>query len=131
MVSSAIYIYIYLLTKIKTCCNLKNSDPIVAELLFTVLITIPWCIFMYVSLIYFFFFFFRRLATFNFISMYSIHKRYENPYLSTFLGEIIGLSVLWLFWIVGAAIASVSVGIPLQPLAFSKTLDRNTLTPPP
>ena len=78
-----------------------------------------------------FFFFFRRLATFNFISMYSIHKRYENPYLSTFLGEIIGLSVLWLFWIVGAAIASVSVGIPLQPLAFSKTLDRNTLTPPP
>ena len=40
--------------------------------------------------------------------MYSIYKRYENPYLSTFLGEIIGLSVLWLFWIVGTAIASVS-----------------------
>ena len=39
--------------------------------------------------------------------MYSIYKRYENPYLSTFLGEIIGLSVLWLFWIVGAAIATV------------------------
>ena len=40
--------------------------------------------------------------------MYSIYERYENPYLSTFLGEIIGLSVLWLFWIVGTAIASVS-----------------------
>ena len=40
--------------------------------------------------------------------MYSIYKRYENPYLSTFLGEIIGLSILWLFWIVGTAIASVS-----------------------
>lgn len=39
--------------------------------------------------------------------MYSIYKRYENPYLSTFLGEIIGLSVLWLFWIVGTAIATV------------------------
>ena len=41
--------------------------------------------------------------------MYSIYKRYENPYLSTFLGEIIGLSILWLFWIVGTAIASVSI----------------------
>jgi len=59
-------------------------DPIIAEILFTMLLTIPWCFFM----------------------MYSIYKRYENPYLSTFLGEIIGLSVLWLFWIVGAAIAS-------------------------
>jgi len=59
-------------------------DPIVAELLFTMLLTIPWSIFI----------------------IYSIHKRYENPYLSTFLGEVIGLSILWLFWIVGAAIAS-------------------------
>ena len=40
--------------------------------------------------------------------MYSIYKRYENPYLSTFLGEIIALSILWLFWIVGTATASVS-----------------------
>jgi len=59
-------------------------DPIIAEILFTMLLSIPWSIFM----------------------MYSIYKRYENPYLSTFLGEIIGLSVLGLFWIVGAAIAS-------------------------
>lgn len=59
-------------------------DPVIVEILFTMLLSIPWCIFM----------------------MYSIYKRYENPYLSTFLGEIIGLFVLWLFWIVGTAIAS-------------------------
>lgn len=63
-------------------------DPVVAEILFTTLLTIIWCIFI----------------------IYSIHKRYENPYLSTFLGEIIGLSVLWIFWIVGAAIASTMWG---------------------
>jgi len=63
-------------------------DPIVAEILFTVLLTIPWCIFI----------------------AYSIHKRYENPYLSTFLGEVIGLAVLWIFWIVGAATASTMWG---------------------
>ncbi|KAF8815244.1 hypothetical protein BYT27DRAFT_6734815 [Phlegmacium glaucopus] len=63
-------------------------DPIVAELLFTMILTIPWCTFV----------------------IYSIYKRYENPYLSTFLGEVIGLSVLWLFWIVGAAIASTMWG---------------------
>jgi len=63
-------------------------DPIVAEILFTVLLTIPWCAFV----------------------IYSIHKRYENPYLSTFLGEVIGLSVLWLFWIVGASVASTMWG---------------------
>jgi len=63
-------------------------DPIVVELLFTMVLTIPWCIFI----------------------IYSIHKRYETPYFSTFLGEIIGLSVLWLFWIVGAAIASTMWG---------------------
>ena len=62
-----------------------------------------------------YFFFFDELATYQFLffffflsRMYSIYKRYENPYLSTFLGEIIGLSTLWLFWIVGTAIASVS-----------------------
>jgi len=63
-------------------------DPIVAEVLFTTLLTITWCIF----------------------TIYSIHKRYENPYLSTFLGEVIGLSVLWLFWIVGAGVASTMWG---------------------
>ena len=45
--------------------------------------------------------------------IYSITKRYENRYVSKFRDEIIGLSVLWLFWMVGTAVATVSV------LAFS------------
>ncbi|KAF8957201.1 hypothetical protein BDZ97DRAFT_119277 [Flammula alnicola] len=56
-------------------------DPIVVEVLITTLLTMPWAIFIGLS----------------------IHKRYENPYVSTFLAEIIGLSVLWTFWIAGAA----------------------------
>jgi len=59
-------------------------DPIVVEILITTLLTIPWSIFI----------------------GWSIHKRYENRYLSTFRGEIIGLSILWIFWIAGAAGAS-------------------------
>jgi hypothetical protein len=59
-------------------------DPIVVELLFTTIMTVPWCIFI----------------------MHSIHKRAENRLVSTFRGELIGLSILWLFWLVGAAIAS-------------------------
>jgi len=59
-------------------------DPIVVEILVTTLLTIPWSIFI----------------------GWSIHKRYENRYLSTFRGEIIGLSILWIFWIAGAAGAS-------------------------
>ena len=51
-------------------------------------------------------------------SIWSIHKRYENRYLSTFRGEIIGLSILWIFWIAGAAGATVSGCIP--PLPFSR-----------
>ena len=82
-----------------------KSDPIVVELLFTMLLTIPWSIFMSVHLSFLFHFTHFFLNS----SMYSIHRRDENPYLSTFLGEVIGLSVLWLFWIVGAAIASVSL----------------------
>ncbi|KAF9526183.1 hypothetical protein CPB83DRAFT_495100 [Crepidotus variabilis] len=59
-------------------------DPIVAEILVTTLFTIPWCICI----------------------IFSIHKRIEHPYLATFGTEIVGLSVLWVFWIIGAAIAS-------------------------
>jgi hypothetical protein len=40
--------------------------------------------------------------------IYSIHKRYENRFVSKFRDEIIGLSFLWLFWIVGTGIATVS-----------------------
>jgi hypothetical protein len=39
--------------------------------------------------------------------IHSIHKRAENKLVSTFRGELIGLSILWIFWLVGAAIASV------------------------
>jgi len=57
------------------------TDPIVVEILITTLMTIPWSIFI----------------------VYSIHNRYENRYVSTFRGEIIGLGILWVFWIAGAA----------------------------
>jgi len=59
-------------------------DPVVVELLFTTMLTVPWCIFI----------------------IYAIHKRVESRLISTFRGELIGLSVLWLFWLVGAAVAS-------------------------
>ncbi|KAH0579507.1 hypothetical protein J132_11211 [Termitomyces sp. J132] len=59
-------------------------DPIVVELLFTTLMTMPWC--GYVT--------------------YCIYKRFEARYLSTFRDELIMLVVLWFFWIIGAAIAS-------------------------
>lgn len=62
----------------------RFHDPIVAELLFTSLLVMPWCGFM----------------------IYSIHKRYENKYISTFLAEVIVLSVIWLFWMVGTGIAT-------------------------
>jgi hypothetical protein len=59
-------------------------DPIVVELLVTTLFTIPWAAF----------------------AAYSIHFRYENRYVCTFRAEAIVMSILWLFWIVGASIAS-------------------------
>jgi len=59
-------------------------DPIVAELLVTTLMTMPWCGFI----------------------IFCIHKRVESRLVSTFRGEIIGLVILWLFWIVGASVAS-------------------------
>ncbi|KAF9459408.1 hypothetical protein BDZ94DRAFT_1224808 [Collybia nuda] len=59
-------------------------DPIVAEILVTTIMTVPWCIFI----------------------IFCIHKRSENRLVSTFRGELIGLAMLWLFWLLGAAIAS-------------------------
>lgn len=59
-------------------------DPIVVELLVTTILTIPWCIYI----------------------VRIIHKRIDGSLISTFRGELIGLSVLWLFWIVGAAQSS-------------------------
>ncbi|KAH6888238.1 hypothetical protein BKA70DRAFT_1121908 [Coprinopsis sp. MPI-PUGE-AT-0042] len=59
-------------------------DPVVAELLFTSLIAMPWSAFV----------------------IYSIHKRYENRWVSRFREELVGLGILWLFWMVGTAIAT-------------------------
>ncbi|KAF9484749.1 hypothetical protein BDN70DRAFT_849011 [Pholiota conissans] len=56
-------------------------DPIVVEVLITTLMTMPFAVFIILS----------------------IHKRWEHPVVSTFLAEIVGLSVLWIFWIAGAA----------------------------
>jgi len=59
-------------------------DPIVAELLFTTIMTVLWSMFI----------------------IHSIHKRAESRLVSTFRGELIGLAILWIFWLVGAAIAT-------------------------
>ncbi|SJL14412.1 uncharacterized protein ARMOST_17868 [Armillaria ostoyae] len=59
-------------------------DPIVVELLVTTILTMAWCIYI----------------------VRAIHKRVDNGFISTFRGELIGLFVLWLFWIVGAAKSS-------------------------
>ncbi|KAL0961239.1 hypothetical protein HGRIS_006202 [Hohenbuehelia grisea] len=59
-------------------------DPVVAELLFTTIITMAWSIFI----------------------IRIIHKRIEHGIMYTFRAELIGLGVLWLFWLIGAAVAS-------------------------
>ncbi|TDL14260.1 hypothetical protein BD410DRAFT_734356 [Rickenella mellea] len=59
-------------------------DPIVAELLFTSLVTLFWAPFV----------------------IHMIHGRHEHRYMSKVWHELVGLSVLWLFWIVGAAVAT-------------------------
>ncbi|TFK37283.1 hypothetical protein BDQ12DRAFT_653179 [Crucibulum laeve] len=59
-------------------------DPIVAEILFTTLMTMAWSIFI----------------------IHAIHKRAEHRFVSRFRDEIIGLAILWLFWIIGAGIAT-------------------------
>ncbi|KAH6873972.1 hypothetical protein BKA70DRAFT_1129458 [Coprinopsis sp. MPI-PUGE-AT-0042] len=66
---------------------LATIDPVVAELLFTGLIAMPWSEFV----------------------IYSIHKRYENRWVSRFREELVGLGILWLFWMVGTAIATVRI----------------------
>ncbi|KAF6746167.1 hypothetical protein DFP72DRAFT_295278 [Ephemerocybe angulata] len=62
----------------------KFYDPVVAELLFTSLISMPWAAFM----------------------IFSIHKRYENRYISKFRDEMIMLAFIWIFWMVGTAYAT-------------------------
>ena len=41
-------------------------------------------------------------------SIHTIHGRYEHKYAPRVWHEIVGLSILWLLWLVGAAVATVS-----------------------
>jgi hypothetical protein len=59
-------------------------DPIIAELLATSILSMLWAPLL----------------------MVRIHKRHENTCLSTFGAELIGLFVLFMFWITGAGIAT-------------------------
>ncbi|PFH49296.1 hypothetical protein AMATHDRAFT_147990, partial [Amanita thiersii Skay4041] len=59
-------------------------DPIIVELLVTTILTILWSLYI----------------------IYCIYKRVETKYVSKYYEELIGLALLWLFWIIGAADAS-------------------------
>lgn len=50
-----------------------------------------------------------RLLVLNYSanSALTIHNRWENPHLFSFKGEIAGLSLIWVFYISGAAVATV------------------------
>ena len=52
MVCSTIYYSVYFYSKkLKAAVNHFQSDPIIVEILFTMLLSIPWCIFMYVYML--------------------------------------------------------------------------------
>ncbi|KAL4063595.1 hypothetical protein V8B97DRAFT_1990657 [Scleroderma yunnanense] len=70
--------------------GVKFYDPIVVELLVTSIFTLVWS---------------------GFIAR-TIHKRLEHRHINHFRGEIIGLFVLFLFWIVGASIATQTGNLP-------------------
>ncbi|KAJ6557406.1 hypothetical protein DFH09DRAFT_1317528 [Mycena vulgaris] len=63
-------------------------DPDVVELLVTSMMSLAWAGFV----------------------IYTIHKRVENNLVSTFRGELIGLFIVWMFWLVGSAIATTQWG---------------------
>ncbi|KAJ7784650.1 hypothetical protein B0H16DRAFT_1402692 [Mycena metata] len=63
-------------------------DPDIVELLVTTIMSIAWAIFV----------------------IRTIHKRVEDNLVSTFRGELIGLFIIWMFWIVGTAIATTQWG---------------------
>jgi len=63
-------------------------DPDIVELLVTAMLTMAWALFV----------------------IYTIYKRVEDNLVSTFRGELIGLFVLWMFWIVGTGIATTQWG---------------------
>ncbi|CAK5270259.1 unnamed protein product [Mycena citricolor] len=60
-------------------------DPDIVELLITCMMSIAWALFL----------------------IRTIYQRVEGNLVSTFRGELVGLFVIWMFWTVGGAIASV------------------------
>jgi len=86
------------------------TEPIVAELLVSTLFTIPWSLYMWVIWVILTEDPFKLKRWWSLCySIFAIYKRFEHPYFATFATEIAGLSFLWLFWIVGAGTASVSL----------------------
>jgi len=63
-------------------------DPDIVELLVTTLISMAWAGFVILT----------------------IHRRVEDNLVSTFRGELIGLFIVWMFWIVGTSIATTQWG---------------------
>ncbi|KAJ7212194.1 hypothetical protein GGX14DRAFT_622336 [Mycena pura] len=59
-------------------------DPDIVELLVTTILSMAWAAFV----------------------IRTIHRRVEDNLVSTFRGELVGLFVIWLFWLVGAALAT-------------------------
>ncbi|KAJ7857739.1 hypothetical protein B0H14DRAFT_3864698 [Mycena olivaceomarginata] len=63
-------------------------DPDIVELLVTCMMSMGWAAFV----------------------IHTIYKRVENNLVSTFRAELIGLFVVWMFWIVGTGIATTQWG---------------------
>lgn len=97
--------------------RLRNSadgylDPVVVELLFTSLMTMFWAPTMYVlchsdpcSILT------RTMHVYVlYRSAHAVHTRHEHKkrYLFSFLFEVAGLGIFFVFWLVGVAVATVS-----------------------
>jgi len=63
-------------------------DPDIVELLITTMMSIAWAIFV----------------------IRTIYRRVEDNLVSTFRGELVGLFIIWMFWLVGTAIATTQWG---------------------
>ncbi|KAJ7644069.1 hypothetical protein FB45DRAFT_717368, partial [Roridomyces roridus] len=59
-------------------------DPDIVELLVTTMLSMAWGVYV----------------------IRTIYRRVDNNLVSTFRGELVGLFVVWMFWIVGSAIAT-------------------------
>ncbi|KAJ7505398.1 hypothetical protein B0H11DRAFT_1978514 [Mycena galericulata] len=66
--------------------NIHNPD--IVELLVTTMMSIVWAVFV----------------------IRTIHRRVEDNLVSTFRGELVGLFIIWMFWIVGTSIATTQWG---------------------